>query len=212
MKKAKILGGILFALMVSVAQAAPVLLSTIEHDYGTDIGQMAPSSMGGGSCDVMGTDSVTVRSASNCQRFYDEFDFGSVSYDSINSFVLTLGFSGARNETFGLERWAPRPASSTTSGSSQVAAYLAASGVQSWTFDSSLDVFDDIVSGGSFFLWMSRELVFGTNSLDLDFAELKIYGEPETQAVPEPATLALAMFGLIAGFATTPRVRRARQT
>jgi hypothetical protein len=210
MKKAKILGGILLALVVSVAQAAPVLLSTIEHDYGTDVDQVAPSSMGGGSCDVMGTDSVTVRSASNCQRFYDEFDFSSVSYDSIDSFVLTLGFSGARNETFGFERWAPRPASSTSSGSSQVAAYLAASGVQSWTFDSSLDVFDDIVSGGSFFLWMSRELVFGTNSLD--FAQIEIYGTPETQAVPEPATLALAMFGLAIAFTTTPRVRRARQT
>jgi hypothetical protein len=217
MKKVKTLGGILLALAVSAVQAAPVLLDTLEHDYGTGTGQVAPSSMGAGSCDVMGTNSVTVRSASGCQRFYDEFDFGGLSYDSIDRFEFTLGYSGARNELVfpfvgSLERWAPRPASSTSNGSAQTAAYLGSSGVQTWVFDSSLDIFGDILASESFFAWMSREGGWGTLSVDLDFAKLEIYGSPETNAVPTPGTLALALFGLVAGGATTSQVRRARRT
>ena len=108
--KLKILG-FFSALLVSASlHAAPVLLGTVEHDYGTGAGQVSPTSQGAGSCDVMELNSVAVRSASHCQRFFDKFDLTAWAADTISSFTLTLNFNRARNEL--LERWAPRPASS----------------------------------------------------------------------------------------------------
>ena len=128
--KLKILG-FLAALVVSfTAHASPVLLGSTSHDYGTGAGQMSPASQGAGSCDVMSANSVGVRSASNCQRFFDSFDLSAYAGDVIDSFALTLNFANARNETFGFERWAPRPASSASVGSSQVQTFLAATGPQ----------------------------------------------------------------------------------
>jgi hypothetical protein len=152
----------------------------------------------------MNTNSVTVRSAPNCQRFYDVFNFGaltSVVGATIDNFVLTLDFTGARNEAFGFERWAPRPATSASVGSSQTQTFLTANGPQSWTFNSSLDVFGDIVSNGSFFTWMSREGGWGTLGVNLDAARLDVYGTAKVNDVPLPGTLpllALAMAGLVA--------------
>lgn len=202
--------------LVGVAQAATVSLGTIIHDYGSGAGQMAPASQGAGSCDVLNTNSVTVRSASGCQRFYDSFDFSTFGYDSIDRFELTLDFTGARNETFGFERWAPRPASSASGGSSQTATFLNASGPQSWVFDDSLDVWDDIVSSGSFYLWMSRELVAGVNSVNLNYARLEVFGtertEPPEGTVSSPGSLALASLGIGLAFLGTPSLREKLRT
>jgi hypothetical protein len=207
----KYLGIISAAVLVSTAHAAPTLLGSVIKDYGTaGLFQTAPASQGAGSCDVMNANSVTVRSAPNCQRFYDVFDFGSFNAASIDNFVLTLDFARARNETYVnipfvftgfAERWAPRPASSASVGSGQVQTYLNASGPQTWTFDSSLDVFAPIVTGEKFFLWMSRELLFGVNSVDLDGARLDVYGTAKVNDVPLPGTLpllGLALAGLMA--------------
>ncbi|HNT38170.1 MAG TPA: PEP-CTERM sorting domain-containing protein [Rubrivivax sp.] len=189
--------------LFGAGQAQATLLGTIFHDYGSGAGLVAPTSLGGGNpCDVLNSNSVTVRSdTSGCGRFYDVFDFSSFSYDSIDHFVLTLDFSGARNEVclFGscYERWAPRPASSTSNGSSQVATYLNASGTQSWMFDNSLDVFNSIVTAESFYLWMSREVGMGVQSLTLNSAKLEVFGAEPQNTVPAPATLALVALGLI---------------
>jgi hypothetical protein len=192
----KSLGLLSAALLVAASAQASPMLSSFTHDYGSAVGQVAPTSLGAGTCDTLNANSVTVRSASNCQRFYDTFDLSGVM-GIIDGFTLTMGFTGARNETFGFERWAPRPASSASNGSLQVADLMAASGTQSWFFDSTLDVFSDIVAGGAFYLWMSREAVFGNNSVNLDFARLDVFGTPKTvNEVSLPGTTSLLALGL----------------
>ncbi|MEZ4195363.1 MAG: hypothetical protein R3B53_03155 [Candidatus Paceibacterota bacterium] len=178
-------------LVVSAAQASPIL-ATITHDYGSGVGQVAPSSLGAGTCDTLNVNTVTIRSASNCQRFYDTFDLSGVM-GIIDSFTLTMDFTGARNETLGLERWAPRPASSATNGSLQVADLMAASGPQSWVFDATnLDVFNDILASKQFVTWFSREALFGNNSVNVDYITLQVSGTPDTvNSVPNPGTLPL---------------------
>ncbi len=198
--KLKIVGFLTALLVSATVHATPVLLGTVEHNYGSGTGQIAPTSQGAGSCDVLNVNSVSVRSASHCQRFYDKFDLSAFVADTIESFSLTLNFVGARNEVFGFERWAPRPASSASVGSGQTQTFLEANGPQTWTFDSNLDVFADIVSGDAFYLWMSRELGFGANTVTIDSAQLKVYGAT-ANAVPLPGTLpllGLAFLGMMA--------------
>lgn len=197
------------AALLSLSSAQAALIGTIDHDYGSSGMQVGTASLGGGSCDTLNANSVTVRSnTTGCQRFFDQFDFS--AFDGVvDSFTLTMDFEGSQNGNFGLERWSPRPASSTSNGSAQGQTYLNGVGPQSWTFDSTLDVFNDIVAGGSFYLWMSRDLLYGVQSVNLDYARLEVYGTPNTppNGVPEPGSLAL----VAAGFLMIPVAQRYRR-
>lgn len=206
MKSLKSLGILSAALLVaSAAQATPVLLDTIIHDYGNVGSQVAPTGLGGS--DVVNANSVTVRSSAlSGGRFSDQFGLGSV-VGIIDSFKLTMNFTGAQNEAplFGFfgpptERWAPKPASSGSNGSLDSIAFLDPVGPQSWVFDNTLDVFNDILASGSFYLWMAREIPGGVRSVDLDYARLEVYGTPEAvNSVPNPGSLPLvaAAFGAL---------------
>jgi len=196
-------------LLAGAAQAAPTLLGTFDRNYGNIDGQINPMSQGAGSCDVMGANAVTVRSAENCQRFHDAFNFGSImgGVSAITSFVLTIDFSGARGETAwwgGQEAWTVRPAASPVVGSAQTGTFalMGASGPQSWTFDSTLDVFNQIVATNSFTYWMARQGGGGVMSFDLNSARLEVFGTMQQGGgtVSSPGTLALAglaIFGLL---------------
>jgi hypothetical protein len=206
MKSLKFLAVLPIALAFSVAQASPVLLGSVIKDYGTAGSQTAPASQGAGSCDTMNANSVTVRAAPNCQRFYDFIDFAAlptVIGATIDNFVLTLDFTGARNEAFGFERWAPRHASSPTLAnpggfSSQMATN---NGTQSWVFDATSPSFASNLVSGNFFFWMERNGGFGNIGVNLDAARLDVYGTAKANEVSLPGTLpllGLAMAGMMA--------------
>ena len=72
---------------------------------------------------------------------------------------------------------------------------------QTFTFDNTLSIFDDIVAAQTFGLWFS-ETGLGANDFLLRSAVLTVEGE---RSAPEPATLALFGFALLAGRA---RLRR----
>ena len=201
------------------ALAAPVLLGAIEHDYGSTAGRVGTTSGSTASygCDSLQANSLIVQgnNHSNCQRFADMFDFSGIDFDSIDHFVLTLDFLGAKNQTTGWwifttqENWRVRPADSyghAVAGSTGPS--LTNNGPQSFSFDNSgymTSVFDDIVDNKAFYLW------FETNSpsnfkFELSSARLELYGEEKQQAVPEPSTLALFGLALI-GLAGAARRR-----
>lgn len=186
------------------AQAA--LIGTITHDYGSDHGFSAPS-LGGASCDNLHSNFLEIRTpgffgpAAGCQRFYDVFDFSDLNFDEIHRFELTLSFSNAQGW---IKDWHARPASSakTEDGSEQLFR-LSSTGdsltSQTFSFDSSLDVFDSIVTNQSFYLWMAQEsFAFGTSqNFRLYDATLRVFGSEQTTSVPAPATLALLGLGLL---------------
>lgn len=177
----------LLALAGSASQAA--VIGAITHDYGSSDGAVA--STGTGSCDTLNATSITVRdTSSGCARFLDRFDFSGLNAGSVSSFTLSLNFANT-NDSFGLEGWAMRPASSALAGSSVMPSLTKTTNAATQDFVitnlSNPDVFNAIVSGGSFYLWFS-ENGLGTNNFTLNAATLTVNG---TAAVPEPASLAL---------------------
>ncbi|MDR6267676.1 VPLPA-CTERM sorting domain-containing protein [Roseobacter sp. N2S] len=77
------------ALSFTVGAASAATLGVYTHDYGTGTGQVDPSGT-----DTVNANSVTVSDQSS-GRFQDSFDFSSLAYDTIDSFVLTLMFDDA---------------------------------------------------------------------------------------------------------------------
>lgn len=184
--------------LVSAASQATVI-GTITHDYGKAAGNVAAST-GGTSCDTLNATTITVTNKSGCARFLDSFDFSAMAYSAIDSFTLSLTFSGT-NGLF--EYWGARPASSAFNGSliQPTLNSSAAATTQSFTFTnlSNPDVFKQIVAGGSFYLWFAQN-GFGQQSFTLDSAKLTVNGTAAA-AVPEPGSLALlgvAALGLAA--------------
>ncbi|MCC5795167.1 MAG: hypothetical protein JJT85_10610 [Chromatiales bacterium] len=190
-------------LIGSAANAA--LIGTITHDYGTGPGQVSTPSLGAGTCDTLNSNSITVTNSSGCQRFFDVFDFSGFAYDSIDSFELTLGFSDTNSlveQCFLFfcsdvrDDWRVRPASSAINGSASLPAMTRSDSYveQTFAFDSTLDLFGDIVAGEAFYLWFAQE-AGGARSFELFSASLSVFGTP-TAAVPAPAPLGLLLGGI----------------
>ncbi len=218
MKKAFVLAATLVAGFLAPSVQAS-LIHTITHDYGSDY---APTSQTAGSCDTLNADHVTVAvpgiSNRNCARFYDVFDFQALDFDSIDSFSLTLEFSDTSSGSVLTELlstalnlgWHLRPALSGSVDSDQ-SLRLSITGAsvttQSFTFDSSLNIFSDILTNQTFAIWMAQQSAHSSNpNFKLYGARLDIYGTATPAAqVPAPATLALLGVGLLA-----LRLRRAK--
>ena len=185
------------------AQAAPILLGSIAHLYGSDSGRQAASIMGvyhpGGSCDTVNSSSITVRatSASTCNRFADIFDFSGIDFASIDRFEVTLSFSGARDQTVGLERWNVRGASNYVQSAQNFGSQLNASGTQTFVLGSSSALFNDILLAQDFVLSFAQTGLGGSASaFTLNSASVQVFG---TRAdVPEPGSMALAGLALSA--------------
>lgn len=216
-------------LSASAAFAAPVT-QTITHNYGTGAGKVAPTY--GGDCG-MTANSVTVRDSltGGCtNRFSDSFSF--TGFDSVDSFTLTLSFSGTANI---LEDWKVRPGSNAWSANDQAYKNLpwnifdialpallfdmpnsTAATTATFVFNAGNlngnasgagtldDVFSQIVSEGKFQLWFADQGIT-SNSFTLNSASLTIAGT--TASVPEPASLALAGLALC-GVAAASRRRK----
>ncbi|MGX9221515.1 PEP-CTERM sorting domain-containing protein [Massilia varians] len=184
------IAALLLTTTISSASAAVVQLGSISRTYGSSAS--TPASMPAGSCDTLNTNSVTVKEGSNCQRFYDIFDFSSLNYESLDRLELTLSF-GATNTL--AELWRVRFADSATHGSNTKQTMDRKTGPVSQTFTlrpSQADVFSQIAANKQLFLWFSEEGL-GTHNFTLYSAKLDVYGT----AVPEPASMAL--FGIALG-------------
>ncbi len=193
--KAK-LAGTALALGFSVSLVAAPLF-TIEHDYGTST--YTPPSLGAGTCDTLNSNSVTVRTGSNCQRFYDTFDFSDMTFGEITHFELTVSVSGTSNQLIN-ESWRVRPGVSATEAPNPPAGnVLPNNGTQTFVFnEGNLSVFQDIVDNGAFYLWFSQ---YGLqwpsdHNFTLHSASLSAYGT--AAAVPEAGSLGLLALGLVA--------------
>lgn len=181
---------------VQYVQAAPI--HSITHDYGVN---HAPKSQGPGSCDQLQANYIqisTPRMMQSCQRFYDMFDFTGLDFASIDSFALTLEFSHSRGL---LKDWHARPASSGVNGSDALFQLQKTPNrlmTQTFIFDDSLDVFADILTNQSFYLWMAQESfsMGRSQNFRLYSATLDINGILQTTPVPTPATLVLFGLGL----------------
>lgn len=195
--------GLTFSINV---QAAPVLLGSIEHNYGKD--NYVPSSISSNnSCDKAENDYLVIHNKKNCGRFYDNFDFSGLNYNLIDHFVLTVSFSHTNGGNlltalFGnYENWHVRPAVSAQNPSNFTTA-LTRRGSNpnelSFTFNNTLDVFSQIVDAKNFSLWMAHEGV-GQHNFRLYNASLDVFGfEPQvsTNPVAVPAPAGIALFGL----------------
>ncbi|RZA35932.1 MAG: PEP-CTERM sorting domain-containing protein [Lysobacteraceae bacterium] len=193
----------LLAASVSSAQAAVIQLGSFSKSYGTS--GSAASSDGAGTCDVRSSTSINVREASSCQRFYDTFDFSSLSYQSLDHLKLTLTF-GNTNNTF--ENWNVRFAQSPTVavGPSKLIPMTKtgnAQATQEFIFDAALGgtVFDTVATNEKLVLWFAEQGL-GAHNFNLYSAKLDVYGT----AVPEPTSIAL--FGLALGALGVARRRK----
>lgn len=191
------LAGLLLTATVSVANAAVVQLGSISKTYGSGPGGSTPASLAGpGACDTLNANSVTVRDGGGgcTQRFFDLFDFSSLSYTSLDHLTLTLSFNNTNNF---LEDWRVRFAQSTTVASSILMnmSEVGSSGTtQAFTFDAANggSVFSTIAANEKMYLWFAEEGL-GAHNFNLLSARLDVYGT----AVPEPASMAL--FGIALG-------------
>lgn len=204
------------SLITANALAAPVSLGSIEHLYGSNSGHQQPSIMGiyhpGGNCDTVNSTSVTVKatSASACNRFADAFDFSFIDYEEIEFFELTLVFSEAKNQKGGFlnlstESWNVLGGYNYAVGGNSFGS-LNASGPQTFTFNNSKALFNNVLAAENFMLTFSTSTGQAMN-FKLESARLELFGTAPLQQVSEPAALGLLGLGL-AGLAG---IRRRKQ-
>lgn len=190
------------AFSATVTMAAPVLLGSVEHLYGTADGRVSPTIFSefhpGGNCDTANTTSITVaaKTASSCNRFGDIFDFSAIDFASIDHFDVVLTFSGARDQVASLERWTVRASPNYVLSGIDFGT-LNASGTQTFTLNSTNANFSKIVDAEDLMLGFSANL--GTSlTFNLSSARVNIFGTAAANAVPEPASLALVGVSLAA--------------
>lgn len=179
------------AMLLSVAAfvggtASAATLATYTHTYGSALGQVDP--LGN---DSLGSGYVTVSDQSS-SRFSDSFNFNSLSFNSISSFVLTLNYADIGQNPFS-ELWSERPGGLTNPGyfSFNLPSAADSTTVSSvFTIDSNTNTFGSMVAAKDFFFWFA-ESTLGSDSFRLNSAELKIMG-----AVPEPEQYAMLLAGL----------------
>ena len=181
------------SLVATFSQAALIETTTdIVHNYGSDTGNYSPTSLiSANSCDTLNADSVRIYDTSRgCGRFYDNFDFSALDFASVDSFELSLTFSGISRFSF-VEDWNVRPGASASNY-----AYTDDQSIStSLLFDETNvdnDTFQDILDTQNFTLMFAEETWFGDNFY-LTSATLTVKGAVE---VPEPAPLALFSLGL----------------
>lgn len=195
--------------MLAAALAAPAAeaatLGVFTRDYGSGPGRIDP-----GGNDVLATGHVTVSDQST-SRFFDSFDFSSLTYSSIDSLTLTLSFSGAGPSFVPFEAWAVRVQGSNASSSSddRFAALTDAASPQSVTLTLAADVlgvnaFAHSLATEQLTFWFS-EFTPGADSFRLVSASLTVSGTPA--AVPLPAAGGL-LLGALGGLAVLRRRRR----
>lgn len=227
MKSSKLLKGMLAAgavMSMNLALAEPVSLGSIEHLYGTEAGRVAPTTgpVSSGCGDRLNASSVTVAAndVNKCNRFGDNFDFSSISYETIEYFALTVDFSGATDQSgiFGLGRedWRVKAYNNLNTGV-EFGKISSNQGSMTFTLNSSHSMFDAIVAEMNFSLLFASEasnssLLGGLKTFEVYSARLDVYGAPAQssgaagdQNVPEPAGLALLGIGVLGLFANRHR-------
>ena len=199
---ASLFASLLGLFLMQAANAAT--LGTFTHDYG--IGKYDPAGS-----DVLGTDYVKV-SDQSVARFSDSFDFSGLHYDSIDGFILTLGFKRAGPHLF-TELWTVRiQGSDPSAASDDLFVPLFDKFSPQPVF---VNVATDALTGGNSFahsvatetfgFWFS-EWTSGADAFKLDFATLTVKGVPT--AVPLPAT-GLLLIGALGGIMGLRRRRKA---
>lgn len=205
MKKAILFAGLL-ALASSQASAAPILLGSIFHDYGSDQGKVDPSGS-----DTLTAEAVIVSDRSS-GRFSDVFDFSGVA-GTVTGLELLLDFDGANDRGCFLfifcgpsEDWAARIQGSSGSRTSDDLFVGLTSSPQAISLSSANDgLFTDVwahsMNTRSLGVWFS-ESSFGSDSFSLRSATLNVFGEaPAISAatpVPAPGSVGLMGIGLAA--------------
>lgn len=182
-------------MVASSAWAAP--LATYTHIYGNGIGQVNP-----GGNDALSDGYVTVSDRSS-ERFNDAFDFGALSFSSIDKFDLVLTYSSISPPVLGIlpvELWYARPGGTPVQYRSYKLNSVGNTATSStFTIDSTLDPeFEQMVAAKNFFFWFAEE-TSGSDSFRLNSARLDIYGQTPVvrdSVVPEPGSIALLGIGL----------------
>ncbi|MFA9229791.1 MAG: VPLPA-CTERM sorting domain-containing protein [Microgenomates group bacterium] len=202
MFKAPLLGIIATLGLAAQANAAPVLLDSYLHSYGTNAGHLDPAGS-----DFVGPDYVQVSDGST-QRFSDAFNFSALDYDTISSFNLTLTFRDAGPSVFPAELWAVRvQGANPASALDDLFALLTGN---SWTqqittVNAATDLFTvnafaHTLATETFSFWFS-EFTSGRDKFTLASAKLDVYG---TAPVPLPAG-GLMLVGALGGLAAVRR-------
>jgi hypothetical protein len=216
--------GLALALSSAPLAQAATLLGSYQHDYGSLPGRIDPTGN-----DLLNPASVTVSDQST-ERFADQFDFSSLVYESITSFVLTLTYAGA-GPSFSYqclpvigcalvpnEFWTAR-VQGTDAAAAEDDYYgaLSEGPVQTLTLTAADDTggvsaFAQALASKSYAFWMS-EWSAGADEMTLTSAKLEIFGTPVSpppgpSPVPLPAS-GLLLVGALGGMALLRRRARA---